>query len=63
MRQGADPGEADGELAVVRVGEADTGGLDEKAEPLGVSRTYRSGVCGGGTENGREVLVREDRLV
>ena len=36
VRQGADAGKADGELAVVRVGEADAGRLDQQTELLSV---------------------------
>ena len=47
VRQRADAREADGEVAVVRVGEADAGGLDEQAEALGIDGLDRGGcfVC------------------
>jgi hypothetical protein len=46
MGQRADAGEADGELAVVGVGQPDAGRFDEKAQLLGVRGSSRRAVGG-----------------
>jgi hypothetical protein len=43
MRQGADAGQADGEVLVVGIGEANPGGLYEETDAFGFCR---AGMCG-----------------
>ena len=73
VRQGADAGEADRELAVVGVGEADSGGLDQEPQLLRVrgrggrgllrALSGRGDRCGNGRGNGRSLLGGDDRLL
>ena len=63
VRQRADARQADGEVAVVRVGKADAGGLDEQPEALGVDGLDRGRGLGLLAEDGGGLVARKDGLV
>ena len=63
VRQRADAGQADGEVAVVGVGEADAGGLDEQADALGVDRLDGCRSLRLLPEDGLGFVAGKDRLV
>ena len=69
VRQGADAGEADRELAVVGMSEADTGGLDQEPQPFRVRGRGGRGLLRvlSGREDGRGdrhgLLGGDDRLL
>ena len=63
VRQRADARQADGEVAVVRVGEADAGRLDDQAKAFGVDRLDRGRGLGLLAEDGGGFVARQNGLV